>query len=187
MRYLNSLELSQFHDVLLKMFQKHATNVGKKNWGHPHGIDYCDTYSFNTKCGTLYIGHDDYVQEERWWIPIVLEEQISGDQLSIAFEMNIPKTRNMRLSVHYAIDDDNIVHILHKGKVTVGHGAVSMRKFFSYYQNNPGRWQVIRFSGYEYLELGEVSLPITDDEFLGLLKSLAEFANYVPGFKDNYR
>ena len=187
MRYLNSLELSQFHDILLKMFQKHATNVRKKDWGHPHGTDYCDTYSFNTKYGTLHIGHDDYVQEERWWIPIVLEEQISGAQLSIAFEMNIPKTRNMRLSVHYAIDENNIVHILHKGKFTVRHGSVSMSQFFGYYGKNPGKWQLIHWNNHDYLVLGKVNLVLTDAEFIGLLDSLADFANYIPDFKMKYR
>ena len=187
MHYLNDSELSQFHDALLKMFQKHAINVSEDSWGFPSGMLYCDTYSFNTKYGTLYVGHDDFIEEKRWWIPVTLKEQVYGDQLPIAFEMNIPKTRNMHLSVHYAIDDSNIVHILHKGKFTVRHGSVSMYKFFSYYQNNPRSWPVISFSGYDYLELGKVNLALTDGEFLGLLESLAEFANYIPGFKDNYR
>jgi len=64
---------------------------------------------------------------------------------------------------------------------------VSMHEFFSYYQPNPGRWPVISFSSYKYLGLRKVSLPITDDEFLSLLESLAGFASYIPGFKDNYR
>ncbi len=187
MRYLNNSELSQFHDALLKMFQKHATNVGKKDWGHPHGIDYCDTYSFNTKYGTLRIGHEDYVQEERWWIPIELKKQVPSDQLSIAFEMNIPKTRNMRLAVHYAIDENNIVHILHKGKFTVGHGSVSMSEFFNYYRKIPSKWQLINFYSYDYLELGRVNLILTDTEFVQLLDSLAEFARYIPKFKSIYR
>ena len=93
----------------------------------------------------------------------------------------------MHLSVHYGIDDDNRVRILHKGKVTVGHGAVSMHEFLSCYRNNPGRWPVISFSSYKYLGLRKVSLPITDDEFVSLLESLAGFASYIPGFKENYR
>lgn len=187
MKYLSDSQLSQFHDALLKMFQKHATNVGKKNWGHPHGIDYCDTYSFNTKCGTLYIGHDDYVQKERWWIPIVLEEQISGDQLSIAFEMNIPKTRNMRLAVHYAIDENNIVHIPHKGRFTVGRRSVRCSEFFDYYRKNRGNWQLIHWNNRDYLVFGKVNLVLTDAAFTELLDSLAEFARYIPDFKINYR
>lgn len=187
MRYANSAELSQFHDAFLAMCEKHATAKDEEGWGFPTGVIYCDTYSFTTGQGTLHIGHDATVTETRWWIPIGLESQAYVNELAIAFEMNIPKTRNMHLSVHYAIDDDNLIHILHKGKVTVGHSAVSMYKFFNYYQNHPGRWPVISFSGYSYLKLGKVRLPITDDEFLGLLESLAEFANYIPGFKDNYR
>ena len=187
MRYLNSLELSQFHDALLKMVQKHATNVGEDSWGYPSGVHYCDTYSFNTKYGTLYMGHDDFIEEKRWWVPIALEEQISGHQLPIAFEMCIPKTRNMHVSVHYAIDDNNIVHILHKGKFTVGHGSVSMWEFFDYYRKNRGKWQLIKFNYYDYLVLGKVNLVITDTDFAELLESLAEFARYIPNYKSNYR
>ena len=187
MRYLNSSELSQFHDSFMAMCEKHATKRDEEGWGFPSGIIDCDTYSFNTQQGMIYIGHSATVVENRWWIPISLESQAYVNELAIAFEMNIPKARNMHLSVHYAIDDDNCIHILHKGKLTVGHSSVSMYKFFNYYRNNPGKWPAISFFGYEYLELGKVSLPITDDEFLGLLESLAGFANYIPGFKDNYR
>jgi len=187
MHYLNSSELSQFHDALLKMFEKHAINVSEDSWGFPSGILYCSTYSFNTKCGTLHVGHDDRVEKKRWWIPIALEEQISGDQLSIAFEMCIPKTRNMHLSVHYAIDNDNIVYILHKGKFTVGHGSVSMWKFFDYYGKNPGKWQLIKFDYNDYLVLGKDNLVLTDTDFAELLDSLAEFARYIPNYKSNYR
>lgn len=187
MRYLNSSELSKFHDALLNMFEKHATNIGEDSWGFPSGILYCDTYSFNTKYGTLYVGHDDFIEEKRWWIPITLEEQAYGDQLPIAFEMNIPKTRNMHVSVHYVIDDNNIVHILHKGKFTVGHGSVCMSEFFDYYRKKPGKWQLMKFSYYEYLVLGKVNLVLADTDFTQLLDSLAEFARYIPDFKIKYR
>jgi len=169
------------------MCEKHGTVAGQRRWGFPSGGIDCDTYFFNTAQGTMYLAHADFVREARWWIPIGLQTQQTVSDLTIAFEMNIPKQRNMYVSVHYAIDDDNRVHILHKGKVTVGHGSVSMDEFFRYYRNNPGRWPAINFSVYEYLELGKVSIPITDDEFLGLLESLAAFADYMPGFKDNYR
>jgi hypothetical protein len=187
MRYLNSSELSQFHDAFLAMCEKHATAKSVRRWGHPHGVIICDTYSFETQRGTLYIGHCDFDKERRWWIPIILKSQVFGKDLTIAFEMNIPKMENLRLSVHYAIDDDNCIHILHKGKVTVGHGAVGMYEFFDYYKKNPGRWPIIDLKGYDYLELGKVSLPLEDHEFPSLIESLAEFANYVPGFKDHYR
>ena len=187
MRYLNSAELSQFHGAFIGMCEKHATTKNEEGWGLPTGVISCDTYSFTTRQETLYIGHDATVVENRWWIPIGLESQAYIYELAIAFEMNIPRTRNMHLSVHYAIDDDSRIHILHKGKVTVGHSSVSMSEFFSYYLNNPGRWPIISFYGYEYLEVGKVSLPIIDDEFLGLLESLAEFANYISGFKYHYR
>lgn len=187
MRYLNSDELSQFHDAFLKMCKKHAITKDEWGWGFPTGVIHCDTYSFKTRKGTTYIGHEDFDKEGRWWIPIGLEMQAFGSELAIAYEMNIPKARNMHLSVHYVADDDNRIHILHKGKFTVGHRAVSMNEFFNYYRKNPGRWPVINFSGYEYLELGTGSRPITDDEFLGLLESLAEFADYIPGFKHGYR
>lgn len=187
MRYLYNSELSRFHEAFLTMCEKHTSKKAGEEWGFPTGIIDCDTYSFNTEQGMLYIGHSDAVVENRWWIPIGLESQAYVNELAIAFEMNIPKTRNMHLSVHYAIDDDNRIHILHKGKVTVGHGAVSMYEFFDYYRNNPGRWPVTSFPGYDYLEMGRISLPVTDDEFLGLLESLAGFANYIQGFKDNYR
>jgi len=187
MRYLNSEELSQFHDAFLAMCEKHAITKDEWGWGFPTGVIHCDTYSFETKKGTMYIGHEDFDKERRWWIPIGLESQAFGNELAIAFEMNMPKARNMHLSVHYAADDDNRIHILDKGKFTVGHSAVSMNEFFNYYRKNPGRWPVINFSYYNYIELGKVSLPMTDDEFLGFLESLAGFANYIPGFKDNYR
>ena len=187
MRYLNSSELSQSHNAFLAMCQKHAISQNVESWGFPTGVIDCDTYSFNAKQGILYIGHSDEVADNRWWIPIGLESQAFGNELAIAFEMNIPRTRNMHLSVHYAIDDDSCIHILHKGKVTVGHSSVSMSEFFSYYQKHPGRWPIISFYGYEYLELGKVSVPITDNEFLDLLESLSVFADYIPGFKYHYR
>jgi hypothetical protein len=187
MHYLNNSELLQFHDAFLDMCEKHATTKAEEGWGFPTGVIDCDTYSFTTERGTLYIGHDITVADNRWWVPIGLESHAYVNDLAIDFEMNIPKTRNMHLSVHYAIDDDNRIHILHKGKVTVGHGAVSMYEFFNYYQDNHGRWPVINFSGYDYLELGDVSLPITGSEFLGLLESLAEFARYISNFKSIYR
>ena len=187
MRYLNSSELSKFHDSLLRMFGKHATNIGQDSWGFPSGINYCDTYSFNTKYGTLHVGHDDFTEAKRWWIPITLEEQVYGDQLPIAFEMCIPKTRNVQVSVHYAIDDNNIVYILHKGKFTVGHGSVSMSDFFDYYQKHPGKWQLIKFNYYDYLLLAKVNLVLADADFTQLLDSLAEFTRYIPNYKSNYR
>jgi hypothetical protein len=187
MRYLNSTELSQFHDAFLAMCERHATAQNEEGWGFPTGVIYCDTYSFTIRQNTLYIGHDATVAEDRWWIPIGLESQAYINELAIAFEMNIPRTTNMRLSVHYGVEDNRRIHILHKGKVTVGHGSLGMSEFFSYYRNNPGRWPIIRFYVYEYLGLGQVSLPITDGEFLGLVESLAEFASYISAFKDNYR
>ena len=187
MRYLNNSELSQFHAAFLGMCEKHDINKDEEGWGYPTGVIYCDTYSFDTKQGTMYIGHDDFIEKERWWIPIGLEEQVFVTELAISFEMCIPKTDNRYLSVHYTIDDNKTVHILHKGKFTVGHGSVRMYEFFSYYQNNPGRWPVISFSGYNYLELGVVNLALTDAEFVGLLDSLADFADYIPDFKMRYR
>jgi len=64
---------------------------------------------------------------------------------------------------------------------------VSMSEFFAYYRKNPGQWPIINFSYYDYIELGKVNLVFTDNEFLGLLDSLAEFARYLPDYKSNYR
>ena len=186
MRYLNSSELSRFHDAFLAMCEKRAARKTDERWGFPGGIIDCDTYSFNTEQGTMYIGHSTAVVENRWWIPVGLQAQRTVNELTIAFEVNIPRVVNMRLSVHFAIDDNNSIHILHKGKVTARH-SLRMDQFFAYYRNHSGRWPVIRFSGYNYLELGSVSIDVSDDEFLGFLESLAGFANYVPEFKDNYR
>jgi len=187
MRYLNSSQLSQFHDAFLAMCEKHATTKNVESWGFPTGVIDCDTYSFDTRQGTLYIGHDDTVAESRWWIPIGLESQAFGSELAIVFEMNIPKERNMHLSVHYTVDDNQKVHILHKGKFTVGHGSTSMSEFFDYYREHPGRWPIVAVNFQEYLELAKVSLPIKDSEFRSLLESLAEFARYIPDFKVKYR
>ncbi len=186
MRYLNSSELSQFHDSFMAMCEKHATTKDEEGWGFPGGVHDCDTYSFNIGSGILKIGHSNTIVANRWWIPLSLESQAYVFELAIAFEMNIPKTHNMHVSIHYAINDDNEVHILHKGKVTARHG-LSMYDFFEYYRKNPGRWPVISFSGYEYLELGKINMVITDIGFKGLLDSLADFAKYIPGFKDKYR
>lgn len=187
MRYANSDELSRFHDAFLGMCKKHTTSNDQMEWGFPSGAIYCDTYLLNTTQGMIYIGHEDFVEEQRWWIPIVLKERVSGDQLSIDFEMNIPKTRNIRLAVHYAIDEHNNIHVLHKGKFTVGHGSVSMSKFFDYYRRHPSTWQLTRFNNYDYLALGKVNLVMTDTDSAQLLASLAEFARYIPKFKDTYR
>ncbi len=188
MRYLNSPELAQFHDAFMAMCQKHATARSLEGWGFPTGVIDCDTYSFDTKHGTLYIGHDDFQEKQRWWVPISLEkDQIYVTQLTIAFEMCIPKTYNRYLSVHYVIDADGKVHILHKGKFTIGHSSASMSEFFDYYRKHPGQWTVVNVNFQEYLELGKVSLPIVDNEFLDLKESLAGFADYIPGFKYQYR
>jgi len=187
MQYLNSAQLSQFHDAFTAMCEKHATTKNIERWAFPHGVIDCDTYSFDTKYGTMYISHDDFIELQRWWIPTGLESQAFASELAIAFEMNIPKARNMHLSVHHAIEDNRKVHVLHKGKFTVGHGAVSMNEFFDHYRKKPGRWPVIHLGFYEYLELGLVSLPMTDNEFVILLESLSGFAHYIPGFKDNHR
>jgi len=187
MRYLTSLELRQFHDALLGKFKKHATSQAKKEWGYPHGVTSCDTYSFSTKHGMLYLGHYDYIEGNRWWIPITLEEQVSGAQLPVTFEMSIPKTRNMRVSVHYAVDDNGLVHILDKGKFTVGYGSVGMQEFFTYYRKTPGQWPLMQFNSYDYVVLGKLSLNVTDSNLLDLLGSLAEFAIYILNFKNKYR
>jgi hypothetical protein len=187
MRYLNSSELSIFHNSLVNMFKKQAVSASQRKWGFPSGAITCDTYLFNTDRGALYIGHDYFIKEKRWWIPICLGDQFERNELQIAFEMNIPKTSNMYLSVHYIIDDTNFVHILHKGKVTVGHSSMSMDDFFNYYQRSPGRWPVINLFGHTYLELGKVSLTIADNEFHDLLESLSGFARYITQFKNTYR
>ena len=188
MRYLTSLELGQFHAALLSELKKHSSSQIEKAWGYPHGATTCNTYSFSTKHGTLYVGHHDNVKINRWWIPITLKEQVSGAQLPITFEMCVPKTNNMRLSVHYAVDDNGLVHILHKGKFTVGHGSVSMQEFFIYYRKSPGQWSLMQFRGYDYLELGKLSLNLTTNStFPDLLDSLAILARYIPTFKNKYR
>lgn len=155
--------------------------------GDPSGSTFCDTYSFNTPHGTLYIGHYHYPDVKRWWIPIVLEEQIKGMQLPIAFEMCIPEKSNMNLSVHYAIDSNQKVSILHKGKFSVGHRSVSMAEFFDYYRKNPGKWKIIDFNYHDYLILENVNLVLTDADFQNLLISMAEFAKYIPKFREKYR
>ncbi|MFC2012473.1 hypothetical protein ACFLVU_05020 [Chloroflexota bacterium] len=187
MRYLNNSELSQFHNAFLEMCEKHATGKDEEDWGYPTGVISCETFSFDTKYGTMYIGHDDFIEKQRWWIPIGLEEQAFITELAISFEMCIPKTDNRYLSVHYAMDDNKIVHILHKGKFTVGHGSVSMYEFFNYYRKNLGKWKLTKVNFQDYLELGKVNIAITDADFSGLLDSLADFAKYIPAFKDKYR
>ncbi len=188
MRYLNGLELSQLHTNLLQMCEKHAINKGKKTWGFPHGIEYCDTYIFKLPRWYIYIGHLDFQAGKRWWFPVVLNSLGTADDLSIDFEMCIPKIDNPRLSVRYTIDDTKkLVHVLHKGKFTVGYGSVRMADFFDFYKNNPGEWPIIRHNFQDYLQLGAISLPMTDGDFTNLLSSLAEFANYIPNFKKKYR
>jgi len=186
-RYANSNELTQFHDSFLAMCEKHAKEKTEEEWGYPGGFDFCGTYNFDTKYGPMYIGHIDKPEMSRYWIPIILEEQVTGYQLSVTFEMCIPKTKNLRLSVHYTIDDSNIIQILHKGKFTLGHGSLSMADFFDFYRKNPAKWQVIKFNGYDYLVLSKVNLVMTDTDFTELLDSLAEFAKYIPSFKNKYR
>jgi hypothetical protein len=62
-----------------------------------------------------------------------------------------------------------------------------MAEFFEYYQDNPGRWQVISFIDYDYLELAKLNLQVTDKDFNELVESLAQFAAYIPAFKNQYR
>jgi hypothetical protein len=169
------------------MFKKHAITISEESWGFPSGFIDCETFQFNTNLGYLYIGHNDNTEANRWWIPIASADLNFGNEFHISFEMSIPKIHNNGLSVHYMIDENKIVHIMHKGKFTVGYGSVSMAEFFEYYRNNPGKWQAISFNNYDYLELGKLSLNITDADFIGLLDSLAQFAAFIPVFKDQYR
>jgi hypothetical protein len=187
MRYLNSSELAQFHMGFLTMCKKNAITNGDEVWGYPSGFLQCDTYTFKCRYGDMYLGHEDFNREQRWWMPISLQNQQASNELSIAFEMNIPKFDNKYVSVHYAIDEKQFVHILHKGKFTIGHGSASMAEFFNYYRNNPAGWPVIQYNYQDYLLLGVASLSMTDKEFETLLSSLADFANYIPDFKTRYR
>jgi len=169
------------------MCEKHAASKDERVWGFPTGSIDCDTYSFVTQRGSLHVGHSEEVVDTRWWIPVGLESQAFNSALAIAFEMNIPRERNMHLSVHYVVDSHGRIYILHKGKFAIGRSSVSMSEFFAYYRKHPGRWQLMQFSNYEYLVLGRVNLDMTDTDFTTLLKSLADFAGYVPRFKDTYR
>ena len=187
MRYAGCHELSQFHDAFLAMCEKHAAAKQQREWGFPNGVILCDTFSFNTRQGTLYVGHHDIGQGKRWWIPIRLEDQAADGQLQIDFELCIPKGTDMRLSVHYVIDIDNAVHIMHKGRFTVGRRGLRMSAFFASYRKNPGRWQLMEFRDHTYLVLGRVNLAMTDTDFTALLGSMADFARYIPKFKDAFR
>lgn len=190
MRYLVSSELHGFHDSFLRALRKHSSGKSDEEWGYPSGFEICETFSFRTEHGTLLIGHLDRIKElGRWWIPVTLEDNshASYTQLSIDFEMSIPTQKNLYLSVHYTMDDGGAILILHKGKFTVGHGSISMREFFEYYRANPGRWQLMRFNGYDYLRLAKLDPESFDSDFLKLLPSLADFANYIHNFKNKYR
>lgn len=189
MRYLTKSEIRKFHSDLLALMQKHAKAQIEDTWGYPSGYIDCDTYSFDTPSGTLLIGHYDFTEEkQRWWVPVCLEEPQTNNLLYIAFELSIPDAPiNNHLSVHYKIGDTGAVHVLHKGKFTVGYGAVSMADFFDYYGKTPGKWPILNSLGTQYLELGKLAPDSLDSDFTTLLDSLAEFARYVPEFKEGYR
>jgi hypothetical protein len=190
MRYLTSSELHSFHDSFLQTLRKHSLSQSDEDWGYPGGFHICETHLFETKHGNMYIGHLDSVEDAgRWWIPVTLEDNIrslSATQLSIDFEMSIPVRPNFHLSTHYIKDEGNL-YIVQKGNFTVGHSGIKMSDFFQYYLANPGRWQVIQFNGYDYLILVKLALKSIDAEFPYLIDSLADFANYIPGFKNRYR
>ena len=187
MRYLIGSELVQLHDAFLTKLESKTIEKSEQEWGYPSGVNWSDTYKFDTRNGEMYVGNFENEELDRWWIPIVLESQIMNAQFPIIFEMNIPKNENLRVSVHYTINEQGIVHIWHKGKFTVGHGSRSMQDFFNYYTDNKGQWPEKSFNGYDYLELGKVHLNISDQEFGDLLESLSEFALYIPNFKNIYR
>lgn len=187
MRYLNSTELTQLHDSIATMLMNKGNNESIRIWGFPSNNIKCSTYTFETESGAIYIGHHDFVHEKKWWLPIASGESLYGEQLQISFEMCVPKNDNKLVSIHYVIDNDEIVHILHKGKFTVGHGSLSMKDFFTYYKNNPGKWEVINFSNYNYIELGKTNIYLTENQFSDLLNSLASFADYLSAFKNRYR
>lgn len=187
MRFLFDKEFPSFHDSVLGLMKKHSKRHSIEVWGFPSGNIECDTYGFQTKYGTLLMGHHNDTKHKRWWIPINLDNFGYGIQIPIAFEMCIPKAANRHLSVHYATDANDDINILHKGKFTVGYGSVSMLEFFRYYRANPGGWPIISFDGREYLLLGKLNQRLLDNSFLDLISSLAEFAKYIPSFKNKYR
>ena len=191
MRYLTSSELHSFHDLFLQTLRKHSLDQSNKEWGYPSGFQVFETHLFKTKYGNMYIGHLDSVEDSgRWWIPVTLEvnnRALSSTQLSIDFEMSIPAEPNLYLSTHYIKDGEDNLHIVSKGKFTAGPGAISMKDFFGYYMAQPGRWKVIKFNRYKYLILVKLALKSIDADFSYLLDSLADFANYIPGFKNRYR
>src|SRR3972149_3350514 len=171
MRYLESPELRSFHDSFLRAIRKSSLGQSDKEWGYPHGVERCETFSFPIEQGTLLIGHLDRAKEwRRWWIPVALVDRAHAtySQLAIDFEMSIPAQPNLYLSVHYAVDGEAIL-ILHKGKFTVGHGSIRLHQFFEHYRANPKGWQTIRFNGYDYLVLARLVQTSFDKDFLGLL------------------
>ena len=191
MRYLTSSELHSFHDSFLRTLRKHSLGQSNEEWGYPSGFHVCETHLFETNHGNMYIGHLDSVENSgRWWIPVTLEDNIrslSTTQLSIDFEMSIPARPNLRLSTHYIKDEEDNLYIVQKGKFTIGHRSISMSEFFRYYLAQPSKWQVIQFNDYDYLILVKLVLGSIDADFSYLLNSLADFANYIPGFKNRYR
>jgi hypothetical protein len=186
MRYLNGKELSSFHDEFASMLKKHTRYAGLRNWGYPNGVITCEAYFTNTTSGNIFIGHHE-IAGNRWWIPIEIDKNLLDYDLQIAFEMCVPFTSNRNLSVHYMLDTDNSIKILHKGKFTVGRGSTKMVDFFEYYRNNPGSWQLLKWNDYDYLVLGKLDTPLSDAGFLSLIESLGEFAHYIPNFKAKFR
>lgn len=185
MRLLNEKELWSFHDTVLGLLKRH----GKRSfevWGFPSGNIECETYEFRGNFGSLLLGHDSNEEGNRWWIPVNIDRPGRGMH-NIAFEMNIPKTSNRTLSVHYARDESGDILILHKGFFTVGYGGVSMDEFFSYYRRNPATWQRTDFDNRQYLLLGKLKQQSLDASFLDLISSLAAFARYIAVFKNQYR
>ena len=184
MRYLTSPELQDFHDSFLRALRKHSSGHSDEAWGFPHGWDECDTFSFRTVHGTLLIGHLDLTKElGRWWIPISLEDNYPN----IEFEINIPLEPNLRLSVHYTMDDDGAILILHKGRFTVVH-AIGMSEFFEYYRANPVIWERMQYNWYDYLILAKIEPESVDSDFLKIIiPSLADFAHYIHNFKTGIR
>ena len=181
-------QLADLHRTLRTATLDYAKDIGPSSWGWPGGGgDLLHTYMIPTPRGLLLMGPDDEI-ENRWWLPVALEEDLPSGQLAIDFEFNIPKSDPVtKLSFEYESFGPRVIQARHKGWVTVGQ-RVAAEGFFEYYDAIPGPWPVIPTHRGQRLGLFTFDLDhLGYLQFHAFVSTLAEFADYMTSYKDSIR
>ena len=182
-------QLADLHSTLRSATVRYAKDIGTTSWGWPGGhAELPTTYMIPTPKGLLLMGPDDEM-DNRWWLPVALQDDLPVGTIKIDYEFNIPKIDSARttLAFEYESLGPRVIAARHKGWVTVGR-RVAAETFFRYYDESPGPWPVIPTDRGPRLGLFTFDLDhLTYLQFRAFASAMAEFADYMTLYKDSIR